>query len=763
MIWMGQGLRQGARALALATGLLALAAPNALGDAKSLYHGSGPRPGPDILYAPPATSPLLQNRAPWRAKPILVSGTSSYRKGEFVYQDFLFDDGGASGTTRDPNDPRTGDNFGTFAFSLPSGTYTYPTDPRYAGNAADLVELRVKPLVFRRRSRTHNLGTLFRLTLNTMVDPSLYGATIALGDSAAPRQFPHGANAEAPAQLFLTAHGDKADLIDAASGAPVKPRPHVTRLDRNRHQVTIFVPRRAWNPHRGKVRLAAGVGLWDKAHDRYLIPGQSATATQPGGAGNLSSPPAFFNVAFRYDEPMPDNTDAAGTAQHAAWWRDRQQATRLASGDLSPFYATVNFRKLRRRVHDDMSGKRQGVPRSGPMDRILVSHFSNGQGFDYQHLCQSSAGCKGELRGQLQPYALYVPRHMPASGRYGMTLLLHSLAANYNQFLGSRNQSQFGERLPGSIILTPSGRGPDGWYYDWAGADTFEAWADVARRYKLDPAYTSIAGYSMGGYGTFKFATQFPDLFAKAQPTVGPPGLGVWAPPAPPEPGGDGSNTNRMLASVRNLPFLMWVMVSDELVPFAGTQEQARTFDDLGYRYEFDAFTPGDHLTLAINDQFQPAADFLGAARVNRNPAHVTYVRNPTMDFDADGTKANHAYWLSGISLRDPSGGAPIGKVDARSSGFGGGDPAPGATQAGGGALTGGTLPAISYTSQSKAWGPTPATATADRLVIDAQNIATLTIDPHRAKLDCAANVTVNSDGPIRVHLRGCRGDLVIR
>ncbi len=61
-------------------------------------------------------------------------------------------------------------------------------------------------------------------------------------------------------------------------------------------------------------------------------------------------------------------------------------------------------------------------------------------------------------------------------------------------------------------------------------------WADVASRYKLDPAYTVATGYSMGGYGTYKLATQFPDLFAKGQPTVGPPGLGIWSPPADPSP-----------------------------------------------------------------------------------------------------------------------------------------------------------------------------------------------------------------------------------
>src|SRR2546421_4286859 len=47
------------------------------------------------------------------------------------------------------------------------------------------------------------------------------------------------------------------------------------------------------------VRLAAGVGLWDKVNGRYLLPQTAADATHPGGAGTAVSPAAFFNVAFR--------------------------------------------------------------------------------------------------------------------------------------------------------------------------------------------------------------------------------------------------------------------------------------------------------------------------------------------------------------------------------------------------------------------------------------------------------------------------------
>jgi hypothetical protein len=716
--------------------VLALASPAGAATG-SLYSGVGPRPGPDILYEKPASAPQLTNAGVWHAPPILVSGASAYRGGEFLYQDFLYDDHGANGRVPDPGDPRlSGDTF-----SMPNGTYTYPTNPVYAGNAADLVELRVRPLAG---------GTAFRITLNTMQDPSLVAATIAIGNSAAPLPFPHGANASAPAQWFLTVHGTSADLLDAASGKPAPVAPSVS-VDTTRRQIQVQVPHSDWNPGSGVVRLAAGVGLWDKTSNSYLVAQAAADATHPGGAGSLSAPTSFFNVAFRGAEPMPKVSDLTATATDPAWWRDQQQGQALAQGDLTPFHADVDFGKLTRGVNDD-----SGVPKTGPIDRILASHFETEQGTDYATACGVSTGCKGELRGQLQPYAIYVPRKPQPPSGYGMTLLLHSLGAGYNQFLGSRNQSQIGERGPGSIVITPEGRGPDGWYYDYAGADTFEVWADVAAQYKLDPDWTSISGYSMGGYGTYKFATQYPDLFAKGQPVVGPPGLGIWLPPAPPQPGGDGSNTNAMLPSLRNVPFLIWNAVTDELVPYLGPKQQAQSLDQLGYRYEFDSFAPAEHLTLAINDQFQPAADFLGTTGVDRNPAHVTYVVNPKMDFPEMGAPANHAYWVSGLALRDSSGGAPLGTVDVRSEGFGVSDATPGPTVNGAGALTGGTLPAIAYTSQSRQWGPALPTPSANRLDIKAANIAAMTIDPKRARVSCAAAIGAQTDGPLTVTLAGC-------
>src|SRR3954454_8746678 len=224
----------GSALMACAAALLFAAAPAGAASSSLPRVSSGARPGPDILYAPAVDAPQLQNTGVWKAKPILVSGAEAYRSGEFLYQDFLYDDHGATGT-EDPADP-----FSEVEqlFSPKHGTLDYPSDPVYADNAADLVEFRVKPLASE---------TAFRITLNTLKDPSRVAFTIALGDSPVLRPWPYGAGVSSPAQLFLTVHGTTATLADATTGATLSPAPTAT-VDTTRRQFDVRVPHAAWDP-----------------------------------------------------------------------------------------------------------------------------------------------------------------------------------------------------------------------------------------------------------------------------------------------------------------------------------------------------------------------------------------------------------------------------------------------------------------------------------------------------------------------------------
>ncbi len=555
----------------------------------------------------------------------------------------------------------------------------------------------------------------------------------------------------APADLFLTVHpsGSKlvADLVHASSGAPVSGPAPTVNVDLTRRQIEVDVPHSDWDPGQATVRLAMGVGLWDSSTGRYLLPQATADATHPGGAGAAANPPAFFNVAFRSNsqEPLPSPTAGAGVVTDPRWWRDEAQGAALATGDISSFHASVDFAKLSKKITDDSQ-----IPTTGPIDRILASHYEVGQGADFSHECglngaSNPSTCTPEYLGQLQPYSIYVPSGSAPSGGWGMTLLLHSLSANYNQYMATRNQSEFADRQVPSIVITPEARGPDQFYEGLGEADVFEVWADVARLYKLDPAYTELTGYSMGGIGTYDVGAQFPDLFARAQPTVG-----------------DESDTN-VLASFRNLPVLAWNVLGDELVGPELYGPTEMKLGSLGYRYEQDIYQPcanplcspvlPNHLMLAINDQFAPAAAFLDTSRVDRNPPHVTYVVDPARDSAKYGVVADHAYWVGGLTVRQSG---SEGQIDAVSHGFGEGDPTPSGVQNGTGTLTGGNMGALQYVSSTQTWGATPSAPRGDVIDVNATNVATASIDVQRADADCQVTLNITTDGPIAVTLPGC-------
>jgi hypothetical protein len=302
-------------------------------------------------------------------------------------------------------------------------------------------------------------------------------------------------------------------------------------------------------------------------------------------------------------------------------------------------------------------------------------------------------------------------------------------------------------RVP-SIVITPEARGPDQFYEGLGEADVFEVWAAVAHLYKLNPDYADITGYSMGGFGTFDVGAQFPDLFARAQPTVGE------------------ETDNNVLASFRNLPVEMWNVYGDELVGAQDFEPTAMKLQKLGYRVILHAHLPcastagaakcspvfPNHLELAVNDWFKPAAAFLGTALVPRDPPHVTFVVDKARDTPKYGLVADHAYWVSGLKVR----GAGLGTFDARSHGFGVGDPKPSGVKTTAGQLVGGNLGAIHYTAQTQTWGPAPHAPKQDSISITATNIAAAVIDIARAHVNCHVKLVVHSDGPIAISLAGC-------
>ena len=335
----------------------------------------------------------------------------------------------------------------------------------------------------------------------------------------------------------------------------------------------------------------------------------------------------------------------------------------------------------------------------------------------------------------------------------GLTFSLHSLGATYTQYaVFSPNQlEQFGDERA-NLVATPLGRGANGWYMNEGEADFFEVWRDVARNFPLDSERVALTGYSMGGYGTYRLGVLYPDLFGKAFTTVGPPARGGWVPPAPPNDPETGrftqdTNSNRLLENARWVPYMNWVTVMDQLVPYAGPRAQQRRFDRLGLRSQLWSY-PGEHFTLAILDEWDAAKEFLGRSTVKRDPSRVDYALMPDTFRGDLGLVHDHAYWVSDLSARDRS-GEPMtnparAEIDVISRAFG---------QAG----EANTAPVVSAgdgrpapsTVEGTRWTGIPARPRENFLSVQLQNMGRATIDGRRARLDGTRKlrVRIDSDG----------------
>ena len=110
----------------------------------------------------------------------------------------------------------------------------------------------------------------------------------------------------------------------------------------------------------------------------------------------------------------------------------------------------------------------------------------------------------------------------------------------------------------------------------------------------------------------------------------------------------------------------------------------------------------------------------------------------------------DHAYWVSGITARDPK---ATGTIDARSDAFGVADPKPVVASPSAGTLDGGTHGPMPFVRREQTWTDAPATAPADRLVVDAKNVSAAVVDARRARLSCAPALDVTSDGPLDLRI----------
>jgi hypothetical protein len=675
------------------------------------------------------TTPELQVKPPFRAAPLLVSGTDAYRRGEYLYQDYLLDDHGADTVPGLGSSAQWGSQP---LFSPTAGDVRYPIARRFAGEAADLVEFRVKPT---------RKALVYRITFAVPSPPGTVVAGIGISTSLRHNPqaaaWPYGAGVTSPGLgRFITAWGTGGAVTRYANqGANHRPTPlppGSVRWNRARAQMTIRVPRSLMNPRHRTWRYVAGTGLWSGRAWVPASPGAQPQPTDPVSGNPNVAAPAVFNLAFRFHEPVLSSQEAPGsgytTAPGVGNWFEDGQARNLAAHTSGDDYATVNFGALARRA-------RKFLHRPGRVQARIYGSRQFAGGVDH--------GTFPEFAGALQPYLLRVPPSYRPGHPAPLLFSLHPSNSGYTVY--NVSIPNWGPELGDSrhsLVVTPLSRGlngPDpnsGAFTGAAELDFFDVWRDVARHFVIDRSRVSLSGYSLGGYDDYALAETWPGLFANVFSVVG-------APPS------NGMNTE-LLGNLRWEPVMAWNQADDSEVPYTDAHAADQKLTALGLRHEAWTFPAGGHLGPALRDDWRQAVPWLNATRLVSDPPRIDYGYYPALDDRRYGLIHDHAYWLSHLRLARHRTRA---EVTARSLAFGMGDPT--ARQYSRPGESGGTVAAV----HGVRWSRIPRQRSQNELQLTLRGVAALQVDGRGARLSprhLTVEITTDTPANVRIDLEAC-------
>ncbi|HRI64357.1 MAG TPA: alpha/beta hydrolase-fold protein, partial [Polyangium sp.] len=267
---------------------------------------------------------------------------------------------------------------------------------------------------------------------------------------------------------------------------------------------------------------------------------------------------------------------------------------------------------------------------------------------------------RSPLDGNLQPYALFVPRaYKPGGKALPLVVAAHGLGnrpevalrvvageAPQGGFQGTHEARHFGG-LPdfGAFVVAP-------WQFGNSGprhlgeADLLRVVEEVQAHYPIAPNRISITGYSLGGTVSFVLPLHYPDVFSSSAPLCGYPNLLDWnsirTPPH--KPWEDVLIAKRYIVNwAENALHVPMFMVHGGLDEPRRSEVVAKRLQALGYAFELDVQEDLDH---NVWDYGYEDGDMVRRLVGRKRPEAPEHVRFVTGEWRYD-----RAYWVRVLGL----------------------------------------------------------------------------------------------------------------
>ena len=411
-------------AAALVVGVLAAGAPAALAAHTRAHHkrhshrrhqpaaSTEPRPGPALLYWKPAVAPQLTNAGVWHARPILVSGATAYRDGEFLYQDFLYDDHGAH-EVPDPTDPRARAR----ATCSPSRTAPTPIRPDRATTTTPPTSSSSGSSRWRADRLPGHAEHAREPGADRVLDrdrrPARSGVSV-------PRRRQRGrAGAAVPDRPRVGIAAGR-QLVHAGSDKPVggpAPTRHASISAAARSPVRFPTATGIPAPHGPPGDGRGPVGCRPRA--ATCCPGPSRAPPSPAARARTRTRRRSSTSPSGPQEPFPSVTAGAASASPTPpGGATAVRAPALAKGEHLAALCQRRASPSSARGHRQLRGSRGPAPSTGSSQATSQTPRAPTTPTECGLAgAVNPASCVPEYQGQLQPYAIYVPNGAAAGRR----------------------------------------------------------------------------------------------------------------------------------------------------------------------------------------------------------------------------------------------------------------------------------------------------------------------------------------------------------
>jgi len=272
----------------------------------------------------------------------------------------------------------------------------------------------------------------------------------------------------------------------------------------------------------------------------------------------------------------------------------------------------------------------------------IVEYIKNKKDYFQTKRGRIKRAYRADLDDSLQPYDIMLPDFYDPDKKYGLLVQLHGYEIyiqKYKNFLWADSDPA----LDDMQLIKTAVYGRRNQYYLGAGEqDVLLVINELVAEYSIDTNRIYLAGASMGGYGSWKIALNYPDLFAAVSPLCGPANMEAYGSSHFPDTDHqallDAYSPIQYIQNARYLPADIQHGAVDQTVRVRHSREMVKYLSELDFEHRYTEYPNVGHSVWNNAD-----------ADEKRLPYLLNFKRNPYPDLvnhTAFFLRHGKAYWI---------------------------------------------------------------------------------------------------------------------